>query len=161
MPDLRALYREVVLDHGTRPRNFGALAGATHSAEGENPLCGDRIHVDLALDGDGVRDVRFHGFGCVLATASASLMTESLKGKTRNEARALSDRMHEICAVQPPDDSTAGPGAEPASARADAAGPHVEIGALAIFEGVRQYPLRAKCATLAWRTMRSALDRDR
>ena len=146
MPDLSALYREVILDHGKRPRNFGALAEATHSAEGQNPLCGDTIYVDLALEGDAVRDARFHGFGCAIATASASLMTESLKGKTRDEARALADRMEEICAAQRPDRSTAGP--------------YVAMDALAAFKGVRQYPLRAKCATLAWRTMRNALDRD-
>ena len=147
MPDLSALYRDVILDHGKRPRNFGALAEATHSAEGQNPLCGDTIHVDLALEGDAVRDARFHGFGCAIATASASLMTESVKGKTRDEARALADRMDEICSAQGQAESTAGPAVAP--------------GALAAFESVRHYQLRAKCATLAWRTMRNALDLDR
>jgi nitrogen fixation NifU-like protein len=152
MPDLSALYREVVLDHSKRPRNFGTLAEATHSADGDNPLCGDTIHVDLAFDGDAVKDARFHGFGCAIATASASLMTERLKGKTRDEVRMLSEAMHEICTGHPWSDST--------SARVEMAelAPRVELGELAVFLGVRRYPLRAKCATLAWRTMRSALD---
>ena len=146
MRDLSMLYREVVLDHSASPRNYGRLDGATHSADGDNPLCGDSIHVELAVDGDTVTDARFDGVGCAIATASASLMTEAVRGKTAAQARALSDEMQETCSGQRAGGSAVG---------------DVEMGTLAVFEGVRRYPLRAKCATLAWRTMRSALDAQR
>jgi len=144
--DLRELYQEVILDHSKRPRNFGRLKGATHQADGDNPLCGDRIHVELEIENGIVKGVSFDGEGCAISTASASLMTESLKGKTLEEAQALFHRMHETCTGQ----------AEPASG--DQA--QVELGKLAVFEGVQQYPLRVKCATLAWHTMRNALDEE-
>ena len=144
MSDLRELYQEVILDHSKRPRNFGRLAAATHRADGDNPLCGDKIHLELELDGDRVKDVRFEGQGCAISTASASLMTEALKGRTLAEAHALFHQMHETCTGQP-DAETAG--LEP-----------VDLGKLAVFEGVRQYPLRVKCATLAWHTLRNALE---
>jgi len=141
--NLRELYQEVILDHSKRPRNFGRLQGATHHADGDNPLCGDRIHLELEMAGDRVKDVRFEGQGCAISTASASLMTEALKGRTREEAEALFHQMHETCTGQP-DTNGAGHG-------------KVDIGKLAVFEGVRQYPLRVKCATLAWHTLRNAL----
>jgi len=144
--DLRELYQEVILDHSKRPRNFGRLEGATHHADGDNPLCGDRIHLELEMAGDRVKDVRFEGQGCAISTASASLMTEALKGLTRGEADALFHKMHETCTGQPDVKAVATP--------ADA---DVDIGKLAVFEGVRQYPLRVKCATLAWHTLRNAL----
>jgi nitrogen fixation NifU-like protein len=145
--DLRELYQEVILDHSKRPRNFGRLEGATHHADGDNPLCGDRIHLELEMAGDRVKDVRFEGQGCAISTASASLMTEALKGLTRDEADALFHKMHETCTGQPD--------AKPATAAPAQA--DVDIGKLAVFEGVRQYPLRVKCATLAWHTLRNAL----
>ena len=145
--DLRELYQEVILDHSKRPRNFGRLDGATHHADGDNPLCGDRIHLELEMAGDRVKDVRFEGQGCAISTASASLMTEALKGLTRDQAEALFQKMHETCTGQA--DAKAAPD-KPAEA-------DVEIGKLAVFEGVRQYPLRVKCATLAWHTLRNAL----
>jgi nitrogen fixation protein NifU and related proteins len=142
MADRHALYREVVLAHGRAPRNRGRLAGATHAAEGDNPLCGDRVRVELALEGDRVRDARFEGVGCTVALASASLMTEALKGRSVAEVRALADRMDEICTGRP--------------ARAPAG--DAVLGPLAAFAGVRHYPARARCATLAWRAMQRALD---
>ena len=138
---LRELYQEVILDHSKRPRNFGRLEGATHKADGDNPLCGDRIHLELEMSGDRVKDVRFEGQGCAISTASASLMTEALKGRTRAEVEALFHQMHETCTGEPDKNSHA----------------QVDMGKLAVFEGVRQYPLRVKCATLAWHTMKNAL----
>ncbi len=141
MPDLTQLYRTLILDHGKRPRNRGRLGDATHGADGENPLCGDTIHVDLEIAGDTVRDVGFEGAGCVIAIASASLMTERLKGRTRSEVRALADRVEGVC--------TGGV--------ASADGSDADLGELEALAGVRQYPVRVKCATLAWQTMRRAL----
>jgi nitrogen fixation NifU-like protein len=147
MSDLRELYQEVILDHSKKPRNFGHLESVTHQADGDNPLCGDRIHVELEMENGVVKGVAFDGEGCAISTASASLMTESLKGKTLEEAQGLFERMHETCT---------------GSGKADAANaPKVELGKLAVFEGVRQYPLRVKCATLAWHTMRNALEGER
>jgi nitrogen fixation NifU-like protein len=147
MSDLRELYQEVILDHSKRPRNFGRLDTATHHGDGHNPLCGDEIHLDLEVADGRVKDVRFEGQGCAISTASASLMTEALKGHTVAEAMALFERMHETCIGDPTEtaESTAGDG-------------KVELGKLAVFEGVRQYPLRVKCATLAWHTMRNAIE---
>jgi nitrogen fixation NifU-like protein len=146
MSDLRELYQEVILDHSKRPRNFGRLESVTHQADGDNPLCGDRIHVELEMENGIVKSVAFDGEGCAISTASASLMTESLKGKTIEQVQALFHLMHETCTGQ----AESGSGDETA----------VELGKLAVFEGVQQYPLRVKCATLAWHTMRSALDEE-
>ncbi len=146
MSDLRDLYQEVILDHSRSPRNFGAIEGAALHAQGYNPLCGDRVEVFVALDGDRVADVRFRGQGCAISTASASLMTEALRGRTRDEALALFRKLHEAVTGQPADNPT----------EADATG-DVDLGKLAVLEGVRQYPLRVKCATLAWHAMRNAL----
>lgn len=141
MSDLRELYQETILDHTRRPRNFGALPGATRTAKGYNPLCGDRVAVHVALADDRVADVRFEGSGCAISTASASLMTEALKGKSRAEVEALFERFHALV--------TAGPGA-----RVDGSG----LGKLAVMGGVREFPVRVKCATLAWHTLRAALE---
>jgi nitrogen fixation NifU-like protein len=136
--DLRDLYQEVILDHNRRPRNFGRLAGANRTAEGFNPLCGDRVHLFLQVEGDRVQDISFEGSGCAISTASASLMTEALKGRTVDEARELFHRFHDLVTTG------AGAGAP-------------EIGKLAVFAGVRDYPIRVKCATLAWHAFQAAL----
>lgn len=139
--DLRDLYQEVILDHGKKPRNFRDLPEANRKAEGYNPLCGDRETVFLLLDGDVVRDVAFQGAGCAISTASASMMTEALKGKNRGEAEKLFERFHDLITGQ-------------TNAAADAP----PLGKLEVFSGVREYPVRIKCATLPWHTMRSALN---
>ena len=139
--DLRDLYQEMSPAHGKRPRNFGELAGANRHAEGYNPLCGDRETVFVKVRGDVLEDIRFTGAGCAISTASASMMTESVKGKTRAEADALFARFHELITGKP----GAGNG-----------GP--ELGKLEVFSGVREYPVRVKCATLPWHTLKAALD---
>ncbi len=145
MNDLRDLYQEVILDHGKRPRNFGRLADANREAKGDNPLCGDRINVFLKLsDRDTVEDVSFEGRGCAISTASASLMTELLKGKTRAEVHELFGAFHHLCTHDDPPRISA--------ALED------DFDRLNVLAGVRQYPMRVKCATLAWHTMRSALE---
>jgi nitrogen fixation NifU-like protein len=140
--DLRELYQTVILDHHKKPRNFGALPDATSSAEGYNPLCGDRVTVYLKLDGDVIRDVHFVGAGCAISTAAASMMTESLKGKTRAEAEALFERFHELLTgAEQPGEASGAPA----------------LGKLEVFSGVREFPIRVKCATLPWHTLRAAL----
>jgi nitrogen fixation NifU-like protein len=136
--DLRDLYQEVILDHSKRPRNFHAMPQADRQAEGYNPLCGDRETVYLDLEGDVVKDVSFQGAGCAISTASASMMTESVKGKTRAEADALFARFHDLITGK----SEAG---------------SAELGKLTVFSGVREYPVRVKCATLPWHTLKAAL----
>jgi len=140
--DLRELYQEVILDHSKRPRNFRELPGANRRAEGHNPLCGDRATVYLLVEGDVVRDVSFEGSGCSISTASASMMTDALKGKTLAEARALFERFHELVTADP---------SKTAAASA-------ELGKLAVFAGVHEFPMRVKCASLAWHTMKAALE---
>jgi nitrogen fixation protein NifU and related proteins len=138
--ELADLYQEVILDHNRRPRNFGELPSATRRAEGFNPLCGDRVTVFLELDGEVVKDVRFQGSGCAISKASASMMTESLKGKTRAEAESLFEVFHRLLTE-------------------DGARPDPEsLGKLVVFSGVREFPVRVKCATLAWHTLRAALE---
>jgi nitrogen fixation protein NifU and related proteins len=136
--DLNDLYRDVILDHNRRPRNFGDLAPADASVEGFNPMCGDRLTVRLKLDDDKISDIRFEGQGCAISTASASLMTEAVKGKTRADALRLFDRVHQLLTD-------------------DAAPPAEELGKLAALSGVREYPARVKCASLCWHTLASAL----
>jgi nitrogen fixation NifU-like protein len=138
--DLRDLYQEVILDHSKRPRNFGELPGSNRRAEGYNPLCGDRETVLLNVENGVLKDIRFTGSGCAISTASASMMTESLKGKTRPEAEALFTRFHDLITGE----SKSGPGAPP-------------LGKLEVFSGVREYPVRIKCATLPWHTLKAAL----
>ena len=140
--ELRELYQEVILDHSKRPRNFGALPGATHQAEGFNPLCGDKATVYLDVEDDIVKSVTFKGAGCSISTASASMMTEALVGKSRTEAEALFQRFHELLTSDP-------------SKAADNAAP--ELGKLAVFSGVCEFPVRVKCASLPWHTFRAAL----
>jgi len=135
--DLKELYRDVILDHNRQPRNFGRLEPADAKAEGHNPLCGDRLSLFVRLDGDRIADLRFEGQGCAISTASASLMTEAVKGKTRGEALALFRRVHRLLTD-------------------DAAGAE-DLGKLAALSGVREYPARVKCASLCWHTLASAL----
>jgi nitrogen fixation NifU-like protein len=137
--DLRELYQEVILDHSKRPRNVGELEGGLH-AQGHNPLCGDRLTVYLDLQDGVVRDVRFRGEGCAISTASASLMTEAVRGRTPDEALELFERFHEAVT-----------GA--ADVEIDTEG----LGKLAVLTGVRRYPMRVKCASLAWHTLDAAL----
>ena len=138
--DLRDLYQQVIMDHQRRPRNFRAVPGAALSAEGYNPLCGDRVRVELLVDADGrYADVGFTGSGCAICTASASMMTESLRGLRRDEAEALFHRFHELVTGE----------VDPAQL-ADA------LGKLAVFAGVREFPVRVKCATLPWHTFQAA-----
>lgn len=132
------LYQETIIDHSKRPRNRRVMEDADHHARGYNPLCGDKLELYLKLDGDIVRDASFTGAGCAISTASASLMTESLKGKTREEAMALLDKFHLLLTT----DTPAAQG----------------LGKLMVFCGVREYPARVKCATLAWHTLKVALD---
>jgi nitrogen fixation NifU-like protein len=136
-PELSGLYHELVLDHGKRPRNFRRMEGETNHAEGYNPLCGDRIVLQLKVENGVLRDLSFQGAGCAISTASASLMTEALRGKTRAQAEEMFDRFHRLVTEEPP--------------KAE------ELGKLAVFAGVREYPMRVKCATLPWHTMRAAL----
>ena len=138
--ELRDLYQEVIFDHYRRPRNRGALAGASHEAEGHNPLCGDNVKVHVRVEDGVVRDVTFEGEGCAISTASASLMTESLKGRPIEEIGPLADGFHAMV-----------------TGAADA--PRPELGKLEVLAGVREFPARVKCATLAWHTLRAALDR--
>jgi len=140
MPDLRDLYQELILEHSRAPRNYRELKSADHKAEGYNPLCGDRFTVFVQMDGDSIRDVTFQGSGCAISKASASMMTQSLKGKTRAEAEELFERFHKVVTGQ------AGNGNQP------------ELGKLAVFSGVSEFPTRVKCATLAWHTLQAALE---
>ena len=142
MNELRELYQEVILDHSKRPRNFRALPSASHRAEGFNPLCGDRATVFLQVEDGVVKDVSFEGAGCSISTASASMMTDALRGRTVAEAKALFERFHELVT------------AEPGRAAAVAS----ELGKLAVFQGVHEFPMRVKCASLAWHTMKAALE---
>jgi nitrogen fixation NifU-like protein len=139
--ELRELYQEVILDHTRNPRNKRAIEETRHHADGFNPLCGDKATVYLRLAGDVIEDASFVGQGCSISTASASMMTEVLKGKTREEAEALFERFHALI--------TASPGQS---------APLEELGKLAVFAGVCEFPARVKCASLAWHTMKNALE---
>jgi len=140
MPDLRELYQDVILEHSKAPRNYRELSAANRKAEGFNPLCGDRYIVYLDLDGDAVRDIAFQGSGCAISKASASLMTQSVKGKTQTQIEELFQDFHNIVTGQ----TSAGSSAP-------------EVSKLSVFAGVSAYPVRVKCATLAWHTLRAAL----
>ena len=137
--ELKDLYRDVILDHNRQPRNFGRLEGADAQAEGHNPLCGDRLSVFLRLEGDHVQDVRFEGKGCAISTASASLMTEAVKGKSRSQIGELFNKVHALLTRQ------------------DAV-PGSELGKLAALSGVREFQARVKCASLCWHTLNAALE---
>lgn len=142
MSELSDLYQEVILDHNRRPRNFHALAGASHTAEGFNPLCGDRLTLYLKLDGETIEDVSFVGSGCAISKASASMMTDALKGHTIAEANTLFDRFHRMVTT-PPDQAVE------------------DMGKLSSLAGVREFPVRVKCASLAWHTLKAAMGGER
>jgi nitrogen fixation NifU-like protein len=153
MSELTELYQEVILDHCKRPRNFGAIPGADHVAEGYNPLCGDKVKVYLTLDGDRLTRIGFEGSGCAISTASASLMTEALAGKTVPEAQELFGDVHEMLAGDPSRRAETGE----SLGKLAAFDTYARLGKLAALAGVREYPVRVKCATLAWHTLQAAL----
>ena len=134
--DLNDLYQQVILDHCKRPRNFHELAGATCSAQGHNPLCGDQLKLFLAMEGEVIKDISFVGSGCCISKASASLLTETVKGRTRPEAQAMFDRVHEMVMTGQAVDT---------------------VGKLAVFAGVHKFPARVKCAILSWHALMAAL----
>lgn len=142
MNELRDLYQELILDHYRRPRNFGALASASHRADGNNPVCGDRLTLFLRIADGRVAEVCFQGAGCAISTASASLMTEVIKGKSEAEVRKLFERFQ--TGLTTPDEALA-------------AGVLADLDKLAVFGGVREFPIRVKCATLPWHTLEAAL----
>jgi nitrogen fixation NifU-like protein len=139
MGDLRDLYQEVILEHSKAPRNYRELKNPDRKAEGFNPLCGDHFTVYLQMQGDTIQDVVFQGSGCAISKASASMMTQALKGKTRNEADELFHRFHNVVTGQ-------------------SNGTPAELGKLTVFSGVSEFPARVKCATLAWHTLQAALE---
>jgi nitrogen fixation NifU-like protein len=139
--DLSDLYQEVILDHNKRPRNFRTLAKPSHHAEGHNPLCGDRLDLFLNVESDRIADIGFQGSGCAISRASASLMTDAIKGSSIAEALALFERFHRMVTT-PPD-----AGVE-------------DMGKLSVLAGVREFPVRVKCASLAWHTLKAALERE-
>ena len=141
MADLRDLYQEVILEHSKAPRNYRELKPADRKAEGFNPLCGDRFTIYLQMQGDSIRDISFQGSGCAISKASASMMTQTLKGKTLAEAKELFEQFHQLVTGQ-------------AAANGNLAG----LGKLAVFAGVSAFPVRVKCATLAWHTLQAALE---
>lgn len=144
MSDLRDLYQEVILDHSKKPRNFRDMPDATHQADGHNRLCGDKLHVFIKIADGKIVDASFKGMGCAISTASASMMTDALRGKTLEEAKQLYGLFHEVVTTPPTE--------EPA--RLD------ELGKLGAFSGVREFPVRVKCATLAWHTMQAAVEKS-
>lgn len=139
MSDLRELYQQVILDHNRRPRNFRALETANRTAEGFNPLCGDQLRLYLRVEDGRIREAAFQGTGCAISKAAASLLTEAVIGKSEAEAEALFRRMHAMLTAE------------------DGAATAREVGKLAVFSGVREFPARVKCATLAWHTLEAAL----
>lgn len=139
--ELRDLYQEVILDHNRRPRNFRVLQDANRTAEGYNPLCGDKVSIYLRVEDDVVRDVAFQGSGCAISKASASLLTEAVRGRRLAEIDRLFHDFHQMVTAEP---------TEPVDTD--------RLGKLAVFAGVREYPARVKCATLAWHTLRAAVE---
>lgn len=140
MPELRDLYQEVILEHSKAPRNFHAIADSNQKAEGFNPLCGDHFTVYVKVDGDSIQDIAFQGSGCAISKASASMMTQALKGKSKAEAKELFDTFHKLVTT------------------GNANGDRNDLGKLAVFSGVSEFPVRVKCATLAWHTLQAALE---
>jgi nitrogen fixation NifU-like protein len=141
MSELSELYQEVILDHNKRPRNFRVIDAPSHHAEGYNPLCGDRLNLYVTVENDRIADVAFQGSGCAISKASASLMTDALKGQTVEAARELFERFHRMVTT-PPDQ------------------PVEDMGKLSVLAGVREFPVRVKCASLAWHTLKAALSRE-
>ncbi|NCG18245.1 MAG: SUF system NifU family Fe-S cluster assembly protein [Rhodobacterales bacterium] len=137
MSDLLVLYQEMILDHGRKPRNFGRCDPASHHADGYNPLCGDRFTVTLQVDADVITDIQFEGSGCAISTASASLMTEALKGRAASDVPGLFEAVHGLCTGDAPNTD--------------------KLGKLVVFGGVANFPMRVKCATLPWHTLKAAL----
>jgi len=142
MSELGELYQQIILDHNRKPRNFQKLADANRTAEGFNPLCGDQIQLYVKVEDDQIRDIGFQGSGCAISRASASLMTSALKGKSAGEAEELFQRFHRLVTTDEESDAAA-------------------LGKLAVFSGVREFPARVKCASLAWHTLRAALQGQR
>lgn len=140
MSDLRELYQEVILDHSKNPKNFRILKNPSHQAEGYNPLCGDRLTLYLQLEGEVIKDIAFQGTGCAISKASTSMMTNEMKGKTKAEARQIFEQFHKMLA--------GGEGEVDKKM----------LGKLAVFSGVSEFPVRVKCATLPWHTLRSSLE---
>lgn len=143
MSDLDDLYQEIILDHNKNPRNFRRMENANHHADGYNPLCGDKVTVYLHVDGEVVTDVSFEGKGCAISTASASLMTETIKGKTLGEVKTMFDSFHDLV-----------------TGKKDPKTCEVCVGKLKVLAGVRQFPMRVKCATLCWHTLNAAVLSD-
>ena len=141
MSELSELYQQVILDHNKKPRNFRKLETANHSAEGYNPLCGDKLTVYLKLEDEAVKDVTFEGSGCAISKAAASMMTQAVKGKTRQEVEKLFNEFHGMVTGELDEEQTPN-----------------QLGNLKIFAGVREFPVRVKCATLSWHTMHAALN---
>ena len=144
MAELEGLYQELILDHGRKPRNFHPMMDADRHADGYNPLCGDRFTVYLKLQGDRITDISFQGTGCAISTASASILTEILKGKTRAQAEALFETFHDLV-----------------TGKTHAEGEAPALGKLAAFSGVCEFPVRVICATLVWHSLRSALNGEK
>ena len=140
MSELSELYQQVILDHNKKPRNFHKLEGANRTAEGYNPLCGDQLNVYMLLEDEVVKDISFEGQGCAISKAAASMMTQSVKGKTKQDAEKLFDEFHRMVTGQLDTEATPN-----------------HLGRLTIFSGVRDYPARVKCASLSWHTMHAAL----
>lgn len=140
MSELRDLYQDVILEHSKAPRNYRELPAANHKAEGFNPLCGDRFTIYVTTEGDSIRDITFQGSGCAISKASASMMTQSLKGKNREEAAKIFERFHKLVTGQ------------------ESSNGEAELGKLTVFSGVSEFPVRVKCATLAWHTLQAALE---
>ncbi|MCC2666752.1 MAG: iscU [Gammaproteobacteria bacterium] len=141
MSELRELYQEIIIDHGRHPRNFGALLNANYHHEGFNPLCGDKIILHVDKQNNVIQDVTFEGTGCAISMASASLMTESIKGKSVAEANEILSAFHQSITEEEPSDTV-----------------QEKLGKLAILSGVRAFPMRVKCATLAWHTLKAVLE---
>jgi nitrogen fixation NifU-like protein len=141
MSDLQELYQSIILDHNRRPKNYGTLEGATRRAEGRNPLCGDEVKVELKVENDAIGDVRFTASGCAVSRAAASIMTQAVKGKSRDEVERLFEQFHDLVTgkLKP----------SPIEARA--------MGEMAAFSGVSRFPVRVKCASMPWHTLQKAL----
>jgi nitrogen fixation protein NifU and related proteins len=144
MSDLQDLYQDVILEHSKAPRNYRKLAAANREAEGFNPLCGDHFTVYLDIEGDAIQDISFQGSGCAISKASASMMTQSLKGKTKLEAERVFEEFRRLVGGKSPVD-----------------GNEEDLGKLAVFSGVSKFPVRVKCATLAWHALHAALNKER
>ena len=142
MDELRELYQQVILDHNKHPKNFKSLEGATHTSEGYNPLCGDRVNIFLQVEGDRIDDIGFQGSGCAISKASASVMTTLIKDKTIEEAKTLFKQFQDVITGKSPEQDLS------------------EVGKMAVFAGVREFPVRVKCAALAWHTLMEAFEQS-